>query len=118
MSFESALQSRANTHLWVCPLFARTRSLAPRPPVIRVSQILKHWGALMRLGLVASLLCLCTVSLCLADPAKAAIRKDLNVPAEELSPALQQVATTYELQVLYPTPVAKDLKTHGAVGFF
>lgn len=70
----------------------------------------------MRLGLVASLLCLCTVSLCLADPAKAAIRKDLNVPAEDLSPALQQVATTYELQVLYPTQVAKDLKTHGAVG--
>jgi iron complex outermembrane receptor protein len=72
----------------------------------------------MRLGLVASLLCLCTVSLCLADPAKAAIRKDLNVPAEELSPALQQVATTYELQVLYPTQVAKDLKTHGAIGTF
>jgi iron complex outermembrane receptor protein len=72
----------------------------------------------MRLGLVASLLCLCTVSLSLADPAKAAIRKDLNVPPESLSPALQQVATTYELQVLYPTQVAKDLKTHGAVGFF
>ena len=85
---------------------------------MRVSQTLKHWGALMRLGLVASLLCLCTVSLCLADPAKAAIRKDLNVPPESLSPALQQVATTYELQVLYPTQVAKDLKTHGAVGFF
>jgi iron complex outermembrane receptor protein len=100
----------------VCPLFVFHRSLAPRPPVTRVSQTLKHWGALMRLGLVASLLCLCTVSLCLADPAKAAIRKDLNVPAEDLSPALQQVATTYELQVLYPTQVAKDLKTHGAVG--
>lgn len=69
----------------------------------------------MRACLVLSL-CLCTVSLCLADPAKAAIRKDLNVPAEDLSPALQQVATTYELQVLYPTQVAKDLKTHGAVG--
>ena len=118
MSFESSLQLRAKTHLWVCPLFARNRSLAPRPPVIRVSQTLNHWGALMRLGLVASLLCLCTVSLCLADPAKAAIRKELNVPPESLSPALQQVATTYELQVLYPTQVAKDLKTHGAVGFF
>ena len=118
MSFESSLQLRAKTHLWVCPLFARNRSLAPRPPVIRVSQTLEHWGALMRLGLIASLLCLCTVSLCLADPAKAAIRKDLNVPPESLSPALQQVATAYELQVLYPTQVAKDLKTHGAVGFF
>src|SRR5579863_4134057 len=118
MSFESSLQLRAKTHLWVCPLFAGNRSLAPRLPVIRVSQTLEHWGALMRLGLVASLLCLCTVSLCLADPAKAAIRKDLNIPPERLSPALQQVATTYELQVLYPTQVAKDLKTHGAVGFF
>src|SRR5579863_3104476 len=118
MSFESSLQLRAKTHLWVCPLFAGNRSLAPRLPVIRVSQTLEHWGALMRLGLVASLLCLCTVSLCLADPAKAAIRKDLNVPPEDLSPALQTVATTYELQVLYPTQVAKDLKTHGAIGSF
>ena len=72
----------------------------------------------MRLGLIASLLCLCTLSLCLADPAKAAIRKDLDVPPEDLSPALQTVATTYELQVLYPTQVAKDLKTHGAIGSF
>src|SRR6202042_3417099 len=118
MSFGSSLQLRAKTHLWVCPLFARNRSLAPSPPVVRVSQTLKHWGALMRLGLIASVLCLCTVSLCLADPARAAIRKDLNVPAEDLSPALQTVATTFELQVLYPTQVAKDLKTHGAVGSF
>ena len=118
MSFESSLQLRAKTQMWVCPLFARNRSLAPRPPATWVSQTLEHWGALMRLGLIASLLCLCTVSLCLADPAKAAIRKDLNVPPEDLSPALQTVATTYELQVLYPTQVAKDLKTHGAIGSF
>jgi iron complex outermembrane recepter protein len=72
---------------------------------------------LMRACLILSL-CLCTVSMCLADPAHAAIRKDLNVPAEDLSSALQQVATTYELQVLYPTQIAKDLKTHGAVGTF
>jgi iron complex outermembrane receptor protein len=118
MSFESSLQLRAKPQIWVCPLSAPNRSLAPRAPATWVSQTLEHWGALMRLGLIASLLCLCTVSLCLADPAKAAIRKDLNVPPEDLSPALQTVATTYELQVLYPTQVAKDLKTHGAVGSF
>jgi len=65
---------------------------------------------------VALSLSLLLVGLCSAQTSHAAIRKDLNVPPEDLSPALQQVATTYEIQLLYPTPLTKDLKTHGAVG--
>jgi iron complex outermembrane recepter protein len=70
----------------------------------------------MRIGLLGAALSLCLVGLCSAQTSHASIRKDLNVPVEDLSPALQQVATTYELQILYPTQIAKDLKTHGAVG--
>jgi Secretin and TonB N terminus short domain len=42
----------------------------------------------------------------------------LNVPAEGLSPTLQTVGTTYDLQVLYPTAIIKDLKTQGGSGSF
>jgi iron complex outermembrane recepter protein len=81
---------------------------------VRKLQVL--WGFAVRTGVIASLVCLCLVGLANADNAKASIRKDLNVPAEDLSPALQTVATTYEFQVLYPTSIVKDLKTSGAVG--
>jgi iron complex outermembrane recepter protein len=74
------------------------------------------WGSVMRIGLIGASLCLCLVGISHAQSAKASIRKDLNVPAEDLSPALQTVATTYEFQVLYPTSIVKDLKTSGAVG--
>jgi iron complex outermembrane recepter protein len=70
----------------------------------------------MHLGVMASLICLCLVGFANAGPAKAAIRKDLNVPAEELGSALQTVAKDYDFQVLYRTEVVKDLRTQGAVG--
>jgi iron complex outermembrane receptor protein len=70
----------------------------------------------MRLGVLATAVSLCLVGLCTAQTSHASIRKDLNVPAEELSPALQTVGTTYNLQVLYPTAIVKDLKTQGASG--
>jgi hypothetical protein len=70
----------------------------------------------MRLGVLATAVSLCLVGLCTAQTSDASIRKDLNVPAEELSAALQAVGTTYDLQVLYPTAIVKDLKTQGASG--
>lgn len=70
----------------------------------------------MRLGVLGTAVSLCLVGLCSAQTSHASIRKDLNVPAEGLSPALQTVGTTYNLQVLYPTAIVKDLKTQGASG--
>jgi iron complex outermembrane receptor protein len=70
----------------------------------------------MRIGLIGATLCLCLVGISHAQSAKAAIRKDLNVPAEELGSALQTVAKDYDFQVLYRTEIVKDLSTQGAVG--
>jgi len=94
------------------------RGLKPPRNAAVTNSLLRGGSALMRLGVMATAVSLCLVGICSAQNAHAAIRKDLIVPAEDLSPALQQVATTYELQVLYPTQVAKDLKTHGAAGTF
>jgi iron complex outermembrane receptor protein len=80
------------------------------------NSLLRGGSALMRLGVLATAVSLCLIGLCSAQNSHAAIRKDLNIPSEPLSPALQTVATAYELQVLYPTRVAEDLKTHGAAG--
>jgi outer membrane receptor protein involved in Fe transport len=77
---------------------------------------LKKWsGVAMRVSVALALCCLCTLSFA-ADPAHASIRKDLNVPAEELGSALQTIAKDYDFQVLYRTEIVKDLRTQGAVG--
>jgi iron complex outermembrane recepter protein len=119
MSFESSRQLRAKTLLGVCPLFAPNRSLrfcdTPTLHSALLQNLLRGRGVFMRVCVALSL-SLLLVGLCSAQTSHAAIRKDLNVPPEDLSPALQQVATTYEIQLLYPTPLTKDLKTHGAVG--
>lgn len=70
----------------------------------------------MRLSFAVALGCLCTLSLAAADPAKASIRKDTDIPAESLGAALQTLATTYDFQVLYRTEIVKDLKTKGVSG--
>ena len=72
----------------------------------------------MRVGVVASFVCLCFVGVCQAQSAQASIRKDVNIPAEPLGAALQDLAKTYDLQLLYHTEIAKDLKTQGAIGLF
>jgi iron complex outermembrane receptor protein len=76
------------------------------------------WGAVMRIGVIGAALCLCFVGVSHAQSAHAAIRKDLNVPAESLGAALQDIAKVYDLQLLYHTELAKDLKTQGAIGSF
>jgi iron complex outermembrane receptor protein len=122
MSFESSSQSRANDPLmrWVCPFFARDRSYgfvtAPTGSASIQGRFKGRGMFLMRLSVAVALCCLCMVSLSHAQTSHAAIRKDLNIPPENLSSALQAVGTTYELQVLYPTQVVGNIRTSGAVG--
>jgi iron complex outermembrane recepter protein len=95
------------------------RSLTPTKP--------SHWtkaaynlliggGVLMRIGVMAAAICLAIVGLSAAADSNAAIRKDTNIPAEGLGPALEALARTYEFQVLYRTEVVGELRTQGAAG--
>jgi len=70
----------------------------------------------MRVGIWSGVLCLCLVSLSQAQNAHASIRRDTNIPAEELGSALQTLAKDYDFQVLYRTEIVRDLKTRGAAG--
>ena len=72
----------------------------------------------MRLSAVLAIACLCTISLAVAGPADASIRRTTNIPAEGLGPALQTLAKDYDLQVLYRSEVIGNLRTQGAAGEF
>jgi iron complex outermembrane receptor protein len=72
----------------------------------------------MRAVVVAGAICLSIVELSVADDTKASIRKSINIPAEDLGPALQTLARTFDFQVLYHTEVVGQLRTHGVVGTF
>jgi iron complex outermembrane recepter protein len=70
----------------------------------------------MRIAVMAAAICLATVGLSAAAESNAAIRKDTDIPAEGLGPALETLARTYEFQVLYRTEVVGELRTQGAAG--
>lgn len=70
----------------------------------------------MRLGVVATAVCLCLASLASADEAKALARKPTQIPAEPLAPALTALATEFDLQVLYHSEVVERARTGGASG--
>ena len=63
----------------------------------------------MRSSVAIALGCFCTVSFAVADPSKASIRENTNIPAESLGAALQTLATTYDFQVLYRTEIVQGL---------
>lgn len=55
-------------------------------------------------------------SIVLADPSVAAIRKQTNIPAQDLGPALKEFAASRDLNVLYLSNTVRDLQTSGAAG--
>jgi iron complex outermembrane recepter protein len=70
----------------------------------------------MRLGVVATAICLSLASLASADEAKALARKVTQIPAEPLAPALTALATEFDLQVLYRSEMVERARTGGASG--
>jgi iron complex outermembrane receptor protein len=102
----------------VCPHFASKRSSTPRSQVFTatLTSLFRGGGCFMRLSVVATCLSLCLTWFAFAADAKASIRKDLAIPAQELSPALQDLAKQYDFQVLYKTELVTNVHTGGAVG--
>src|SRR6266478_4725632 len=75
-------------------------------------------GYLMRLSVVATCLCCCLVGISAADDARASIRKETNIPAEGLGPALIALAKDRHFQIVYVTEEIANVRTEGAVGEF
>jgi iron complex outermembrane recepter protein len=75
-------------------------------------------GYLMRLCVVITAVCLCVVGLSVADDVHASIRKQTNIPAEGLGPALQTLAKERNFQIVFVSEEVNALHTEGAVGEF
>jgi iron complex outermembrane recepter protein len=70
----------------------------------------------MRSVIVATAVSLAIVGLAAADPADAAIKKQTNIPAQDLGSALQQLMKQRELHIIYISEDLRDLRTQGVVG--
>jgi iron complex outermembrane recepter protein len=70
----------------------------------------------MRIAVVAAAICFSIVGLSMAEPANAAIRKPTHIAAQDLGPALKQLAQSRGLQILYLSSTVRDVQTRGANG--
>jgi iron complex outermembrane recepter protein len=70
----------------------------------------------MRVGLIATVVCLFVVGLAAAADVEAAIRKRTDIPAERLDQALQLLAKERGLAMAYRSDIVGDRQTSGASG--
>jgi len=78
----------------------------------------RAWGVFMRIAVLPVALCLSMVGLATGAAADAAIKKHIDIPAQNLGTALQQFAHERGIQVVYLSESVDSLKTRGAVGEF
>ena len=70
----------------------------------------------MRLAVVTAVVCHSAVGVAAADDAGAAVRKLTHIAAQDLGPALKQLAQSRGLQVLYLSTTVRNVQTRGANG--
>jgi iron complex outermembrane recepter protein len=73
-------------------------------------------GAFLRLATVAAVVCHSVVGVATADSAGTSVRKLTHIAAQDLGPALKQLAQSRGLQVLYLSTMVRDVRTRGANG--
>jgi hypothetical protein len=73
-------------------------------------------GAFLRLAVAATVVCHSVVGVATADNAGTSVRKLTHIAAQDLGPALKQLAQSRSLQVLYLSTTVRDVQTRGANG--
>jgi iron complex outermembrane recepter protein len=73
-------------------------------------------GAFLRLAVVAAAVCHSIVDVATADNAGASVRELTRIAAQDLGPALKELAQSRGLQVLYLSTTVRDMQTRGANG--
>ena len=81
-----------------------------------MKSLLRGVGALLRLTVLAAAVCHSIVGIAKADNAGSAVRKITHIAAQDLGPALKQLAQSRGLQVLYLSTTVRDVRTLGANG--
>jgi outer membrane receptor protein involved in Fe transport len=72
----------------------------------------------VRLSVIATCLSLFLIGFSTANDASASIRKETNIPAGGLGPALRTLAKDYHFHIVYVTEEVGSTRTQGAVGDF
>jgi iron complex outermembrane receptor protein len=72
-------------------------------------------GALLRVAVVATVVCNPVIGIA-AENAGTSARKPTHIAAQDLGPALKQLAQSRSLQVLYLSTMVRDVQTRGANG--
>ena len=70
----------------------------------------------MRLSVSLAVSCLIATSLSAVEPAQASMRRPMNIPAQNLSTALQTFARERQLQIVFASDEVNTHRTAGAVG--
>jgi hypothetical protein len=73
-------------------------------------------GALLRLTVLAAAVCHSIVGVADADNAGGSVRKLTHIAAQDLGPALKQLAQSRGLQVLYLSTTVRDVRTRERTG--
>ena len=73
-------------------------------------------GILMRFSVAVAIACLSVAGLSAADEVKAAVRRNIDIPAQGLGPALQRLAKERRFQIVYVSDEVNSLHTQGASG--
>jgi outer membrane receptor protein involved in Fe transport len=81
-----------------------------------IKSLLRGVGTFLRFAAVAAAVCHSIVGVATADNAGAYVRKLTHIAAQDLGPALKQLAQSQGLQVLYLSTTVRDVHTHGANG--
>jgi outer membrane receptor protein involved in Fe transport len=81
-----------------------------------IKSLLRGTGAFLRLAVVAAAVYHSLVSVAGADNAGSSARKPTHIAAQDLGPALKQLAQSRGLQVLYLSTTVRDVHTRGADG--
>jgi outer membrane receptor protein involved in Fe transport len=71
---------------------------------------------LMRISVATAVACLSLGAVCATEQARAAIKKQTDIPAQDLSTALQTLAKDRNLQVVFVSEEVNSLRTAGASG--
>jgi len=72
----------------------------------------------MRLSVLVTAVSLSVIGLAVADDVRAAVKRETNIPAQQLGSALQALAKDRNFQVVYVSEEVNDRRTAGVVGEF
>jgi outer membrane receptor protein involved in Fe transport len=81
-----------------------------------IYSLVRGRGAMMRITLAVAVACFSLVAVTTGKDAEAAMRRQTNIAAQGLAPALRTLAKERDVQLVYRTELVGDHQTSGAAG--